>query len=183
MFKGTTEVHDWPFYDSSDDDLTPYDMSGDQEIGEASPPRYLRDCLESTAPPISSLSYMITYCCLLIPPFPYVWTYLVLVSSEDAARVELALKAAETLVRKNTFAAREVWRERYCTFPLEDAPIAGVFVCFQISVQMSKVLLHMEDKYSINNFLYLRQATMVALAVTDCIPVRFPSLSAAFASS
>uniref|UniRef100_A0A8D3BL60 Telomere length regulation protein TEL2 homolog n=1 Tax=Scophthalmus maximus TaxID=52904 RepID=A0A8D3BL60_SCOMX len=32
----------------SDDELTPYDMSGDQEISQASPPRYLRDCLEST---------------------------------------------------------------------------------------------------------------------------------------
>lgn len=43
--------------------------------------------------------------------------------------------------------------------------------CFQISVQMSKVLLHMEDKYNINGFLKLRQTTMVALTVTDCIPV------------
>lgn len=33
----------------SDDELTPYDMSGDQKINEASPPRYLRDCLEGTA--------------------------------------------------------------------------------------------------------------------------------------
>ncbi|XP_026034570.1 telomere length regulation protein TEL2 homolog [Astatotilapia calliptera] len=101
----------------SDDELTPYDMSGDQEISKASPPRYLRDCLE------------------------------ILISSEDPVRVELALKAAESLVRKNSFAARE------------------------ISVQMSKVLLHMDDKYNINGFLYLRQATMVALTVTDCIPV------------
>lgn len=30
----------------SDDELTPYDMSGDQEMSRASPPRYLRDCLE-----------------------------------------------------------------------------------------------------------------------------------------
>uniref|UniRef100_A0A3Q4IFA8 Telomere length regulation protein TEL2 homolog n=1 Tax=Neolamprologus brichardi TaxID=32507 RepID=A0A3Q4IFA8_NEOBR len=105
------------FYHSSDDELTPYDMSGDQEISKASPPRYLRDCLE------------------------------ILISSEDPVRVELALKAAESLVRKNSFAARE------------------------ISVQMSKVLLHMDDKYNINGFLYLRQATMVALTVTDCIPV------------
>lgn len=41
----------------------------------------------------------------------------------------------------------------------------------QISVQLTKVLLHMEDKYSINGFLRLRQATMVALTVTDSIPV------------
>ncbi|KAA8581685.1 hypothetical protein FQN60_003266 [Etheostoma spectabile] len=101
----------------SDDELTPYDMSGDQEITEAPPPRYLRDCLEA------------------------------LISSEDAVRVELSLRAAEGLVRKNVFATRE------------------------ISVQLTKVLLHMEDKYSINSFLSLRQATMVALTVTDSIPV------------
>ncbi|TMS21900.1 Telomere length regulation protein TEL2-like protein [Larimichthys crocea] len=101
----------------SDDELTPYDMSGDQEISKASPPRYLRDCLE------------------------------ILISSEDPERVELSLRVSEGLVRKNVFATRE------------------------ISVQMTKVLLHMEDKYSINSFLSLRQATMVALTVTDCIPV------------
>lgn len=43
---------------------------------------------------------------------------------------------------------------------------------FQISVQLTKVLLHMEDKYSIKGFLSLRQATMVAITVTDCVPVR-----------
>lgn len=42
---------------------------------------------------------------------------------------------------------------------------------FQISVQLTKVFLHMENKYNLNNFLVLRQATMVALTVIDCIPV------------
>ncbi|XP_037133706.1 telomere length regulation protein TEL2 homolog [Syngnathus acus] len=101
----------------SDDEFTPYDMSGDQEINKASPPRYLRDCLEN------------------------------LISSEDPERVEFSLRVAEGLVRKNAFATKE------------------------ISVQLSKVLLHMEDKYSINGFLALRQATMVAIVVSDCIPV------------
>lgn len=101
----------------SDDELTPYDMSGDQEMSSAFPPRYLRDCLES------------------------------LISSEDSVRVELSLRAAEDLVRRNVFAAKE------------------------ISVQLTKVLLHMEDKYSIKGFLRLRQATMVAITVTDCVPV------------
>ncbi|XP_061611064.1 telomere length regulation protein TEL2 homolog [Phyllopteryx taeniolatus] len=101
----------------SDDEFTPYDMSGDQEINKASPPRYLRDCLEN------------------------------LISSEDPERVELSLMVTESLVRKNVFAAKEV------------------------SVQLTKVLLHMEDKYNINGFLALRQATMVAIVVTDCIPV------------
>uniref|UniRef100_A0A665V594 Telomere length regulation protein TEL2 homolog n=1 Tax=Echeneis naucrates TaxID=173247 RepID=A0A665V594_ECHNA len=102
---------------NSDDEFTPYDMSGDQEISQASPPRYLRDCLET------------------------------LMTSEDPVRVELSLKAAEGLVRKNVFTAKE------------------------ISVQMTKVLLHIEDKYNINGFLVYRQTTMVALTVTDCIPV------------
>ncbi|XP_062234782.1 telomere length regulation protein TEL2 homolog [Platichthys flesus] len=101
----------------SDDELTPYDMSGEQEMSKAAPPRYLRDCLET------------------------------LISSEEPVRVELSLRVAESLVRKNVFATKE------------------------ISVKMTKVLLHIEDKYSINSFLRLRQAAMVALAVTDSIPV------------
>ncbi|KAM6897678.1 telomere length regulation protein TEL2 homolog [Xenentodon cancila] len=101
----------------SDDELSPYDMSGDQKMSQGSPPRYLRDCLE------------------------------ILISSEDPERVELSLRAAESLVRRNVFPAKE------------------------ISVQMTKVLLHMEDKYSIAGFLMLKQTTMVALTVTDCIPV------------
>uniref|UniRef100_A0A665V5B9 Telomere length regulation protein TEL2 homolog n=1 Tax=Echeneis naucrates TaxID=173247 RepID=A0A665V5B9_ECHNA len=106
-----------PEPEPDDDEFTPYDMSGDQEISQASPPRYLRDCLET------------------------------LMTSEDPVRVELSLKAAEGLVRKNVFTAKE------------------------ISVQMTKVLLHIEDKYNINGFLVYRQTTMVALTVTDCIPV------------
>lgn len=50
------------------------------------------------------------------------------------------------------------------------------YMFFQISVQLTKVLLHTEDKYSIRGFLSLRQTTMVALAVTDCIPVRIITL-------
>uniref|UniRef100_A0A8C9YQ05 Telomere length regulation protein TEL2 homolog n=1 Tax=Sander lucioperca TaxID=283035 RepID=A0A8C9YQ05_SANLU len=102
---------------SLDDELTPYDMSGDQEIMEAPPPRYLRDCLET------------------------------LISSEDAVHVELSLRAAEVLL------------------------VAHIFIIKLTHVQLTKVLLHMEDKYSINSFLSLRQATMVALTVTDSIPV------------
>uniref|UniRef100_A0A8C8MMN5 Telomere length regulation protein TEL2 homolog n=1 Tax=Oncorhynchus tshawytscha TaxID=74940 RepID=A0A8C8MMN5_ONCTS len=93
----------------SDDELTPYDMSADQEMSQAAPPRYLRDCLE--------------------------------------VRVDLSLRAIEGLVRKNTSTAREV------------------------SVELSKVLLHMEDRYNTVGFLSLRQAAMVALTVTDSVPV------------
>ncbi|XP_055085384.1 telomere length regulation protein TEL2 homolog [Periophthalmus magnuspinnatus] len=71
----------------------------------------------------------------------------ILTSSDDAVRVELSMNVAENLVRKNPFAAKE------------------------ISVQMTKVLLHIENKFNIDNFLALRQATMAALIVTDCIPV------------
>ncbi|XP_061823607.1 telomere length regulation protein TEL2 homolog [Nerophis lumbriciformis] len=70
-----------------------------------------------------------------------------MICSEEPERVELSLRVTEGLVRKNAFATKE------------------------ISVQLTKVLLHMEDKYSINGFLALRQAIMVALVVTDCIPV------------
>ncbi|XP_014862552.1 PREDICTED: telomere length regulation protein TEL2 homolog isoform X2 [Poecilia mexicana] len=101
----------------SDDDLPPYDMSGDVEASRAAPPRYLRDCLEA------------------------------LISSDDSLRVELSLRAAESLVRRNFCAAKE------------------------ISVQMTKVLLHMEDRFGISGFLVLRQAAMVALAAVDSVPV------------
>ncbi|KAK7919730.1 hypothetical protein WMY93_011014 [Mugilogobius chulae] len=71
----------------------------------------------------------------------------ILTTSDDAVRVELSLNVADSLILKNPFATKE------------------------ISVQMTKVLLHIENKYNIDNFLALRQATMVALTVTDCIPV------------
>lgn len=101
----------------SDDELTPYDMTADQEMSKAAPPRYLRDCLEA------------------------------LLTSEDAERVELSMRSVEALVRKNPSTAREV------------------------SVQLTKVLLHMEDRYNMVGFWALRHATMVALVVTDCVPV------------
>ncbi|KAM3859555.1 telomere length regulation protein TEL2 homolog [Diretmus argenteus] len=101
----------------SDDELTPYDMSADQELSGASPPRYLRDCLEA------------------------------FISSQDPVCVELSLRAAEGLVRKNVSTAREV------------------------SVKLTSVLLQMENEYNIVGFLTLRQAAMVALTVTDPVPV------------
>uniref|UniRef100_A0A671LKP7 Telomere length regulation protein TEL2 homolog n=1 Tax=Sinocyclocheilus anshuiensis TaxID=1608454 RepID=A0A671LKP7_9TELE len=101
----------------SDDDLTPYDMSADQEKKKSAPPRYVRDCLEA------------------------------LMSSDDAERVELSLQQAEALFRKNVKATQEV------------------------SVQFSKVLLHLEDRYSTPHFHTLRQNAMVALTVTDVKPV------------
>lgn len=101
----------------SDDDLTPYDMSADQEKKKSAAPHYVRDCLEG------------------------------LMSSDDAERFELSLQVAETLLRKNVKATQEV------------------------SVQFSKVLLHLEDRYNTALFLSLRQNAMVALTVTDINPV------------
>lgn len=66
-----------------------------------------------------------------------------LMSSDDPERVELSLQVAEGLLRKNVGATREV------------------------SVQFSKVLLHLEDRYSTAGFHTLRQNAMVALTVTD----------------
>ncbi|KAG9276800.1 hypothetical protein AMEX_G9147 [Astyanax mexicanus] len=70
-----------------------------------------------------------------------------LMSSDDPERVELSLQAAEGLLRKNVSATREV------------------------SVQFSKVMLHLEDRYSTAGFHTLRQNAMVALTVTDTQPV------------
>ncbi|RXN07422.1 telomere length regulation TEL2-like protein [Labeo rohita] len=70
-----------------------------------------------------------------------------LMSSDDAERVELSLQVAEGLLRKNVKATQEV------------------------SVQFSKVLLHLEDRYNTLHFHTLRQNAMVALTVTDIKPV------------
>ena len=51
-----------------------------------------------------------------------------------------------------------------------------MFVAPQVSVELSKVLLHMEDRYNTVGFLSLRQAAMVALTVTDSVPVRYFTL-------
>ncbi|XP_051969837.1 telomere length regulation protein TEL2 homolog [Xyrauchen texanus] len=101
----------------SDDDLTPYDMSADQEKKKSAAPRYVRDCMEA------------------------------LMSCDDAERVELSLQVAEGLVRRNVKATQEV------------------------SVQFSKVLLHLEDRYNTPGFHAERQNAMVALTVTDIKPV------------
>lgn len=84
-------------------------MSDDQEMSKSSPPRYLRDCLEGTnqqdsfGPHLLKNVLLFTRCLILFPS-----AHLDLISSEDPMRVELSLRAAEDLVRKNTFAAREV---------------------------------------------------------------------------
>lgn len=88
-------------------------MSGDQEINRASPPRYLRDCLESMAPQIPFIQTSppllnVMFKLLFFFFFIFRPTHPVLISSEDAVRVELSLRVAEDLVRRNAFAAKEV---------------------------------------------------------------------------
>nr|XP_021553806.1 telomere length regulation protein TEL2 homolog isoform X4 [Neomonachus schauinslandi] len=97
----------------SDDELVPYDMSGDQELKSGKAPAYVRDCVEA------------------------------LTSSEDWERWEATLRALEGLIVRSPAAAREV------------------------SVELAKVLLHLEEKTSVVGFEGLRQRALVAVVVTD----------------
>nr|XP_045730604.1 telomere length regulation protein TEL2 homolog isoform X1 [Mirounga angustirostris]XP_045730605.1 telomere length regulation protein TEL2 homolog isoform X1 [Mirounga angustirostris] len=103
----------------SDDELVPYDMSGDQELKSGKAPAYVRDCVEA------------------------------LTSSEDWERWEAALRALEGLIVRSPAAAREV------------------------SVELAKVLLHLEEKTSVVGFEGLRQRALVAVVVTDPAPRPF----------
>ncbi|XP_062359437.1 telomere length regulation protein TEL2 homolog [Cinclus cinclus] len=67
--------------------------------------------------------------------------------SEDVNKWEATVKALESLVRKNPAAAREV------------------------SVELAKILLHLEEKTCIEGFEELRQRAQVAVLTTDPIPV------------
>ncbi|KAM7091575.1 telomere length regulation protein TEL2 homolog isoform 1-T2 [Ciconia maguari] len=71
----------------------------------------------------------------------------VLTGSEDVDKWEATVKALESLVRKNPAATREV------------------------SVELAKILLHLEEKTCIEGFAELRQRTQVAVLTTDPIPV------------
>ncbi|NXU78795.1 TELO2 protein, partial [Oreotrochilus melanogaster] len=71
----------------------------------------------------------------------------VLTGSEDVDKWEATIKALESLVRKNPAATREV------------------------SVELAKILLHLEEKTCIEGFLELRQRAQVAVLTTDPIPV------------
>ncbi|NXO95586.1 TELO2 protein, partial [Certhia brachydactyla] len=68
-------------------------------------------------------------------------------SSEDVDKWEATVKALESLVRKNPAATREV------------------------SVELAKILLHLEEKTCIEGFVELRQRAQVAVLTTDPIPV------------
>uniref|UniRef100_A0A8C3LR59 Telomere length regulation protein TEL2 homolog n=1 Tax=Chrysolophus pictus TaxID=9089 RepID=A0A8C3LR59_CHRPC len=105
------------YFVDSDDDLIPYDMSEDKELKKTKAPVYIRDCIE------------------------------ILTGSEDLDKWEEAVKALESLVRKNPAAAREV------------------------SVELAKILLHLEEKTCLEGFAELRQKAQVAVLTTDPIPV------------
>ncbi|XP_051877170.1 telomere length regulation protein TEL2 homolog [Pristis pectinata] len=70
-----------------------------------------------------------------------------LLTSDSPERVEGSLKVVEDLIRKNPTAAAE------------------------IGVELAKVLLHLEDKFSIVGFTGLRQRALVAVTVTSVVPV------------
>ncbi|NXK97183.1 TELO2 protein, partial [Formicarius rufipectus] len=71
----------------------------------------------------------------------------VLTGSEDVDKWEATVKALESLVRRNPAATREV------------------------SVELAKILLHLEEKTCIEGFVELRQRAQVAVLTTDPIPV------------
>ncbi|XP_018780258.3 telomere length regulation protein TEL2 homolog isoform X2 [Serinus canaria] len=67
--------------------------------------------------------------------------------SEDVDKWEATVKALESLVRRNPAATREV------------------------SMELAKILLHLEEKTCIEGFVELRQRAQVAVLTTDPIPV------------
>ncbi|NXD78037.1 TELO2 protein, partial [Halcyon senegalensis] len=71
----------------------------------------------------------------------------VLTGCEDVDKWEATVKALESLIRKNPAATREV------------------------SVELAKILLHLEEKTCIEGFVELRQRAQVAVLTTDPIPV------------
>ncbi|KFO89823.1 Telomere length regulation protein TEL2, partial [Buceros rhinoceros silvestris] len=71
----------------------------------------------------------------------------VLTGSEDVDKWEATVKALESLIRKHPAATREV------------------------SVELAKILLHLEEKTCVEGFVELRQRAQVAVLTTDPIPV------------
>uniref|UniRef100_A0A7M4DWJ8 Telomere length regulation protein TEL2 homolog n=1 Tax=Crocodylus porosus TaxID=8502 RepID=A0A7M4DWJ8_CROPO len=71
----------------------------------------------------------------------------VLTGPEDVEKWEATMRVLETLIQRNTAATQEV------------------------SVELAKVLLHLEEKIYIDDFMELRQKALVAVTVTDPVPV------------
>ncbi|NXX74516.1 TELO2 protein, partial [Urocolius indicus] len=68
-------------------------------------------------------------------------------SEEDMDKWEATVKALESLIRRNPAATREV------------------------SVELAKILLHLEEKTCVEGFVVLRQRAQVAVLTTDPVPV------------
>ncbi|XP_059572180.1 telomere length regulation protein TEL2 homolog isoform X3 [Alligator mississippiensis] len=71
----------------------------------------------------------------------------VLTGPEDMDKWEATMRVLETLIQRNTAATQEV------------------------SVELAKVLLHLEEKTYIDDFVELRQKALVTVTITDPIPV------------
>ncbi|XP_037766968.1 telomere length regulation protein TEL2 homolog isoform X3 [Chelonia mydas] len=71
----------------------------------------------------------------------------VLTGSEDVDKWEATMKVLESLIRRNSATTREV------------------------SMELAKVLLHLEEKTYIEGFVELRQRALVAVTITDPVPV------------
>uniref|UniRef100_A0A8C8R763 Telomere length regulation protein TEL2 homolog n=1 Tax=Pelusios castaneus TaxID=367368 RepID=A0A8C8R763_9SAUR len=71
----------------------------------------------------------------------------VLTGSEDVDKWEATMKVLESLVRRNSAATREV------------------------SLELAKVLLHLEEKTYTEGFVGLRQRALVAVTITEPVPV------------
>uniref|UniRef100_A0A8C0GGH8 Telomere length regulation protein TEL2 homolog n=1 Tax=Chelonoidis abingdonii TaxID=106734 RepID=A0A8C0GGH8_CHEAB len=71
----------------------------------------------------------------------------VLTGSEDMDKWEATMKVLESLIRRNSATTREV------------------------SMELAKVLLHLEEKTYIEGFVELRKRALVAVTITDAVPV------------
>ncbi|XP_044836246.1 telomere length regulation protein TEL2 homolog isoform X1 [Mauremys mutica] len=71
----------------------------------------------------------------------------VLTGSEDMDKWEATMKVLESLIRRNSATTREV------------------------SMELAKVLLHLEEKTYIEGFMELRKRALVAVTITDPVPV------------
>ena len=70
--------------------------------------------------------------------FPHLSTHPALISSEEPVRVELSLRVAESLVRKNVFATKEVrlhHQNKNNTKRNSDLKLLLIFICYSVSDQ------------------------------------------------
>ena len=100
----------------SDDELVPYDMSGDGEQRGSKTPAYVRDCLEG-ASSASRVPRPRPACPPTPPHSGRVGLSAALTASEDWERWEAALRALEGLVLKSPAATREVSKREHPGLP------------------------------------------------------------------